>query len=490
VCAKGYSSSVGYQCTPCKTGAKAAIYSALALLLLVFILLISYLVIQLLGLSDGQDAASNGVIGFHFIKKIGALPWAKQRIPIVAFQIVTQYINVTGLPLPDIYRNFLAWTDVFNLNLGWLLSLGCLANVNFYQKLLIITLGPFAVVAALACTYSAVRRRNQVQAVTVYSSQRAVTPARTARLDKALAQHQLVFLAMTFLIYSTVSTTVFQTFACDQVDDVVDVKTHYLRADYSIQCGTAKHTLYKVYAAIMIFIYPIGIPALYTWLLWRNKHKLTSKNDGSLRILNRHDDVTLRSTRFLWKSYTPRMYYWEVLECLRRLLLTGAVVFIEPDTPAQAAIACVLAVVSMMVAMYYKPHAEALDGRIYVVGALIIFLSMFLSSAMKTDVTKEDHSSQDAFAVVLVLLNVAMVLAAVSQMALVGHRAYLARDNSVLGLRRVDNTTDDTDINDGTSTKSSADDDDVENDQQATTVAHQQQCTAVEVVAQQSEMKF
>ena len=60
----------------------------------------------------------------------------------------------------------------------------------------------------------------------------------------------------------------------------------------------------------------------------------------------------------------------------------------------------------------------------------------------------------------------------------------------VKALTVVDNTTDDTDINDGTSTKSSADDDDVENDQQATTVAHQQQCTAVEVVAQQSEMKF
>eukprot|EP00953_Heterococcus_sp_UTEX-ZZ885_P009278 5484-Heterococcus_DN1.PRE.1 len=64
-------------------------------------------------------------------------------VPIVAFQIVTQYINITGFPLPDIYRKFLAWTDAFNLNLGWLLSLGCLTRVNFYQKLLIITIGPF-----------------------------------------------------------------------------------------------------------------------------------------------------------------------------------------------------------------------------------------------------------------------------------------------------------------------------------------------------------
>jgi hypothetical protein len=190
--------------------------------------------------------------------KLAALPWGKLRIPIVTFQIITQYISITGLPLPNIYHKFLAWIDVFNLNLGWLLSLGCLAKLDFYQRLLIATLGPFAAVAVLVCTYTTVRRRNTVQAVTAYSSQRLVVPERTVLLDKALAQHYLVFLAMTFLIYSTVSTTVFQTFACDNIDDDNVLRPQYLRADYSIQCDTAQHKVYSVYAGIMVIIYPIG----------------------------------------------------------------------------------------------------------------------------------------------------------------------------------------------------------------------------------------
>jgi hypothetical protein len=36
--------------------------------------------------------------------------------------------------------------------------------------------------------------------------------------------------------------------------------------------------------------------------------------------------LVLQETRFLWKAYKPRMYYWEVMECVRRLLLTGFVV--------------------------------------------------------------------------------------------------------------------------------------------------------------------
>jgi hypothetical protein len=401
--------------------------------------------IELLGLSDGQDAVTN-VSAFGCMSKLASLPWDKLRIPIVAFQIVTQYISITGLPLPNIYRKFLSWTDVFNLNLGWLLSLGCLTQIDFYQKLLITTLGPFVVAAALAATYAAVRHRNKVQAVATYTSQRMIVPARTSRLEKALAKHYLVFLAMTFLIYSTVSTTVFQTFACDTIDDSATTKTSYLRADYSIQCGTSTHTLYRVYASVMVIIYPLGIPALYAYLLWNNRHKLSSKNEASVRMLNRNKDVSLRSTRFLWKSYTPNMYYWEVVECIRRLLLTGAVVFIAPGTAAQAAVACVFAMFSIVIALYCQPHADIQDGRIYTVGTVIIFLSMFLSLAMKSDVSNETDYSQKAFGIVLVVLNVFMAAAAVVQMALVGRRAYASRQNSVLGLGKVDYDSDNDNI--------------------------------------------
>jgi hypothetical protein len=59
----------------------------------------------------------------------------------------------------------------------------------------------------------------------------------------------------------------------------------------------------------------------------------------------------LKPTKFLWKNYRNGFYYWEVIECVRRLLLTGAVVFIVPGTAAQAAIACIMAVFTMVVTL-------------------------------------------------------------------------------------------------------------------------------------------
>jgi hypothetical protein len=172
-----------------------------------------------------------------------------------------------------------------------------------------------------------------------------------------------------------------------------------------------------------------GIFALYAWLLWSHKAKLSSTK------LDRETDVTLRPTRFLWASYTPARCYWELIECLRRLVLTGAIVFIAAGTSAQAAIACVLAVLSACIALYCKPHSNHWDGKIYAIGALVVFLSMFLSLAIKTNVSNETHASQRSFAVVMLILNVVMIIAAAVQVLFTASGTFVAavaNDDSTL----------------------------------------------------------
>jgi hypothetical protein len=93
-----------------------------------------------------------------------------------------------------------------------------------------------------------------------------------------------------------------------------------------------------------------------------------------------------------------------------------------------------MAVFSMVVTLYYRPHVDPRDGQIYMVGALIIFLSMFLSLAMRTDVSNETHYSQSVFAVVLVVLNGVMLTAACFQVLLVGYRA-MRSDNTTAPAR-------------------------------------------------------
>ena len=39
--------------------------------------------------------------------------------------------------------------------------------------------------------------------------------------------------------------------------------------------------------------------------------------------------------RFLWGTYRPHVYYYEVWECIRKLLLTGLLVYFEEGTATQ-----------------------------------------------------------------------------------------------------------------------------------------------------------
>lgn len=47
-----------------------------------------------------------------------------------------------------------------------------------------------------------------------------------------------------------------------------------LRADYSIDCGAAEHGKYRVIAATMAAVYPFGVLAFYTFVLWRRRQLL------------------------------------------------------------------------------------------------------------------------------------------------------------------------------------------------------------------------
>lgn len=86
------------------------------------------------------------------------------------------------------------------------------------------------------------------------------------------------------------------------------------------------------------------------------------------------------------QAYRPGAYYFEVLECFRRLLLTGCLVFILPNSAGQAAVACVLAVLTVGVFALVNPYSDANDHRAYTLGALTIFLTMFMGLVVRVSV--------------------------------------------------------------------------------------------------------
>lgn len=193
---------------------------------------------------------------------------------------------------PDSYERFLKAIHVVNLDLGWAMSTGCVwPDLDFHDRLLFNTMGPFVILAILAVTYTVAQYRAQ-------------PVSDDAMLSRVRDVHMSALLLWTFFVYSSVSSTVFRMFACEGLDDDYE----YLRADYRILCTGHKHRALQAYAGIMIAVYPIGIPLFYTALLYRLRRVLT-KEVGDRSCF---ESARARSIADLWTPYRPECFYYEV----------------------------------------------------------------------------------------------------------------------------------------------------------------------------------
>ena len=301
---------------------------------------------------------------------------------------MAQFSGVVNVQYPPVYEKFLAALSVVNLNLGSILSLSCVVEISFYARLLLATIPPVAVLGVLAITYRVSMLRNS----------HSIHAKRVAR-----NKHVSVGLFLLFIVYSSVSYTIFQTFACDPFDSGVA----YLRADYDLMCWTETHVGYMTYAGFMILVYPVGIPAVFALALYINRDgiKSVAGNTDNSRV-----PPELESIKDLWVPYKQSCFYYEVIECGRRITLTGLAVFVYPGSTAQVAIEALLAVAFVSISEILSPFNEPLDAWLYRSGTWVIFLSMYLALLLKMDAADEDRHSQDIFSGLLIAAHVGMVL--------------------------------------------------------------------------------
>ena len=305
-----------------------------------------------------------------------------------------QFTSVANVTFPNVYQRFLDSVDILNFDLSWVVSARCFLEVDFHDRLLWTTITPVITVGVLGATFAvaAYRCRGYPNAI----------------LQNARHKHVSMMLLVSFLVYSSVSSVVFQMFACDDLDD----GKRYLRADYTIDCDSSRHRAFQIYAGVMILLYPIGIPTLYAGLLLQN-HRLLL--DGE----SRKKSLAVRPTLELWKPYKPHRYYYEVIECGRRILLAGVVVFIYPSTAAQIAITLSIAVVFVFVSEGMNPYDSTWDAWLSRTGHAVVFTSMYLALLLKVDVSGENDSSQKTFEMVLVGTHACMVLAVVVETVII-----------------------------------------------------------------------
>ncbi|GMH92878.1 hypothetical protein TL16_g12477 [Triparma laevis f. inornata] len=322
------------------------------------------------------------------------------KIIFTYFQVVGSLGFIYSLKFPPIYS---AVTNVLggivSLDFISFMPLGCIAPADFYSQLVAYTAIPVILSAMLIAYY--IKLSN--------------SPDPNAN-DLKVKVFQ-VFLTLTFIVLPSVSIKIFSTFACQRFDGDYG---SYLKADFSINCNSDEHKAYQTYAALMILLFPIGVPVMYFVLLYKKREKLdpgqrhfatrTSEEDAlkealAIRAKLELEDSSLRSLSFLYSSYEPRMWWFEVFETLRRLCLTGFLVFLAPGTAAQVCFSMIMCMGSMRVYSGCSPFISDFYDSFSEVAQWQLFFTMFGALAIKANLDQENIQDKTYFDIILTLVQ-------------------------------------------------------------------------------------
>lgn len=199
---------------------------------------------------------------FHrFEERLDRMNWNKHRTKV---KIIIAFIQITaGIPaLLSVHFNisfqhFLDVMGYFTFGFFTTIDLGCYFSYSFYTSLRVSTIIPPGIMLLI----DAFLRLKTFMAVRANS----VSPSYSYKVRNI--DRKRFFLYISFFVFSTISTQVFQTFVCEEYED----GKSYLVVDSQLECYTTEHKQNMAYAGFMIFLYPVGIPLYYAFHLYRKK---------------------------------------------------------------------------------------------------------------------------------------------------------------------------------------------------------------------------
>ncbi|KAJ1456538.1 hypothetical protein M885DRAFT_517315 [Pelagophyceae sp. CCMP2097] len=208
-------------------------------------------------------------------------------------QIIASLSNTLGIGFPQPFRQLANLVALLTVDMSYLhLPLNCFFRFDLYSRVFAVTLGPFFAVVLIL--------------------QRGARGERGDARTRRFAHHARLAFWVTFLLYAESSEASFAVFRFKHFGSA----GCHLSADTSLRCFTRRHKAVMIYAAVMIFIIPAGVPLAFFILLSRSRHTISAASSSPLRPL--------------FKRYRPEAYLFEVFECLRRVFTISVLSFFGP----------------------------------------------------------------------------------------------------------------------------------------------------------------
>jgi len=307
----------------------------------------------------------------------------KLKIIFGFYQILTNLADVQNVPWPSLYLDFIDYFRLVNFDFIPWNSLGCLSNFDYFSKFLFTALLPIGAFVLLLIFY--------LFPLWV-CDKRDMSDHGRFRLKHKQAQGQFIKMALftSFLLYPTVSRTIFSILNCRDIAG----KT-YLSADFSLECYTERHYNYLYFSIAMIVLYPFGVPFVSWLLVRRHRDKLL-------------DPLVRMKYGLLYAAYNVEQWYFELIDMAHKLVLTSLLVFVEGELKVPVAMCVILAYT--LAILIFRPYLRKGDDRLHLFAQCILLNICLMSRVIQLKKYDYVEPAVDVFlSLILIALNVLLI---------------------------------------------------------------------------------
>ena len=170
-------------------------------------------------------------------------------------------------------------------------------------------------------------------------------------------------------------------------DDEKDYCTTYLKADFSINCASSRYKrLVKVgYVAVG---YVLLLPAASFLTLMRKRKELRSiENDDEGESCDDGNKAQstelLMGLRFLFENYRPSAWYWELVDVVRKIVLTSGLILIGRESRSYAGIACIISGVYAVAFAVKKPVVDPFENRLMLTSLVVTLVNLGIGAVSR-----------------------------------------------------------------------------------------------------------
>ena len=329
---------------------------------------------------------------------------ARLKIVLGFFQVTSGTISgFSYIKWPGVMISAIRYAELLQMNLLQIAPPRCLTTslkTDIHVKLMLILAFNGAVVL-MGLLYYFVKTRGKSK----NDKEKEVT--------KSSAQQQCfraVFLIL-FISYPLTSSHIFMVLpeACHKVCTSTDESTcrYYLRSDYTVRCDSQRFFWFSVVARILL-VYPIGFPVLVLYLLWKHCNRKTDPKKRGKDALG----IAL-GLRFLYENYADNVWFWEIIELVRKVMLTSVILLLDAGSRFSIGITAMISGLYSITFAYFKPMTDVFEHWLQLTSLLATLVNMIVGILLVTqngELTESGGASDGAVIKVLLIgANAAVV---------------------------------------------------------------------------------